>query len=165
MSTKTLFITGASSGIGAATARAAVANGWQVGLFARSADKLAALGAELGDAASVLVGDVTAPDEQAAAIAAFVDQRGRLDAAFANAGLGATAMGIEAGELDNWRQMLDVNIWGAILTAKLALPHLRGTKGQFLVTGSRAGRATLKGSVYGGTKWPASFPVVAGQKL
>jgi NADP-dependent 3-hydroxy acid dehydrogenase YdfG len=49
MSTKTLFITGASSGIGAATARLAVAQGWHVGLFARSKDKLDALAGELGD--------------------------------------------------------------------------------------------------------------------
>ena len=59
MSTKALFITGASSGIGAATARLAVSQGWQVGLFARSEDKLDALASELGDKAVALPGDVT----------------------------------------------------------------------------------------------------------
>ncbi|MEO1689331.1 MAG: SDR family NAD(P)-dependent oxidoreductase, partial [Pseudomonadota bacterium] len=61
--------------------------------------------------------------------------------------------GTEGGDLDNWRAMLDVNIWGALLTAKAALPHLRASKGHFLVTGSNAGRRHMKGSVYGATKW------------
>ncbi|MDP3401941.1 MAG: SDR family NAD(P)-dependent oxidoreductase, partial [Brevundimonas sp.] len=59
MSAKTLFITGASSGIGAATARLAVSKGWHVGLFARSEDKLKSLVNELGDKAMALPGDVT----------------------------------------------------------------------------------------------------------
>ena len=57
--TKTLFLTGASSGIGAATARAAAKAGWNIGLFARSEDKLNDLVAEIGDQAMELVGDAT----------------------------------------------------------------------------------------------------------
>ncbi len=153
MTPKTLFLTGASTGIGAATARAVVDAGWAVGLFARSADKIEALADELGDAAMALPGDVTDPDAQARAIAALVERYGRLDAAFANAGLGANAKGTENGDLENWRAMLDVNIWGALVTARQAMPELRKTRGHFLVTGSRAGRSVIKGSVYGATKW------------
>jgi len=151
--TKTLFLTGASSGIGEATARAAVDAGWSVGLFARSEERLTALAGELGERVLALPGDVTRPEDLEGAMARFVDHFGHMDAVYANAGIGASAMGTEAGELDNWRKMIDVNIWGAVLTAKTAYPHLRARKGHFLVTGSRAGRATLKGSVYGGTKW------------
>ncbi|MGY9049689.1 MAG: SDR family NAD(P)-dependent oxidoreductase, partial [Rhodobacterales bacterium] len=64
MTAKTLFITGASSGIGAATARAAVAKGWNVGLFARSKDKIDALAQELGKAAMALPGDATSLEDQ-----------------------------------------------------------------------------------------------------
>ncbi len=152
MTSKTLLITGASSGIGAATARASVSAGWKVGLMARNAERLKSLGAELGASALVLQGDVTSESDMTATVSDLVGHFGGLDAVFANAGLGATEPGTEAGDLANWREMLEVNIWGALLTAKLTLPELRKTRGQFLVTGSRAGRATLKGSVYGATK-------------
>lgn len=150
---RTLLITGASTGIGAATARAASAAGWNVALIARSADKLADLAAEIGDDALALPCDVADPDDMRGAVAATVQRFGALDAAFANAGLGVTASGAEGGDIDNWRQMIDVNVWGLCLTAKLALPELRKTKGHMLLTGSRAGRSVLKGSVYGATKW------------
>ena len=148
-----LLITGASTGIGAAAARAAVAAGWRVGLAARSANRLEALAGDLGDAALPLPGDVTDEADQRGWVAACVSVWGGLDAAFANAGLGATAPGTEGGETANWRQMLDVNLWGALLTAKAALPELRKTRGHFVVTGSNAGRRHMKGSIYGATKW------------
>ena len=152
--TKVLLITGASTGIGAATARAAVAAGWSVGLMARSTEKLDDLAGELGpDRALPLVCDVADPDAQAAAVAALVQRFGRLDAAFANAGRGSRRPGVENGDLDDWRGMLDANIWGLLVTCKLCLPELRKTKGQILLTGSRAGRIALRGSIYGATKW------------
>lgn len=151
--TKVLLITGASSGIGAATARAATARGWIVALIARSADKLDALTDELGsDRALPLVCDVTDADAQAAAVASVIARFGRLDAVFANAGLGSTAAGVETGDLVNWRAMLETNIWGLLATAKVTLPELRKTKGRMLLTGSQAGRMTIKGSVYGASK-------------
>ncbi|NNU81512.1 SDR family oxidoreductase [Halovulum dunhuangense] len=152
-SRRTIYITGASTGIGAATARAAVAQGWAVVGLARSKARLGALADELGDAFLAVAGDVAAQADQARAVEAGIERFGRLDAAFANAGLGASVPGTEAGDPENWRQMIDVNIWGALLTAKVALPALRGRRGHFLVTGSRAGRVSLKGSVYGATKW------------
>lgn len=157
MTDRTLLITGASSGIGAATARAAAAAGWKVALAARSADRLDALVAEIGEElgpgrARAIACDVAEEASVARAVeeaAAF----GPLTAVFANAGLGSTRPGIEGGDPANWRAMLDVNIWGLMLTVHHALPHLRAAKGQVLLTGSRAGRTRIKGSVYGATKW------------
>ena len=151
--TKTLFITGASTGIGAATARAAVDAGWQVGLFARSADRLAALAGELGDAALALPGDATDLGHLEAAVAATVSRFGGLDAAFANAGRGIDKPGTEAGDPAEWRAVVDLNVMGLLYTVKAALPALRRRKGHLLLTGSAAGRRHLKGSVYGATKW------------
>jgi len=153
MSTKALFNTGASSGIGAATARLAVAQGWHVGLFARSRDKLDALADELGDRALALQGDATDLDNLKAAMAAFVGKTGGLDAAFANAGKGLSAAGTEAGDPEEWEQMIGVNILGVLWTVKAAMPHLQERGGHLLLTGSAAGRRHISGSVYGATKW------------
>ncbi|PTX56690.1 NADP-dependent 3-hydroxy acid dehydrogenase YdfG [Litoreibacter ponti] len=150
--TKTLFITGASSGIGAATAKAAAKAGWRVGLFARSEDKLRALADEIGGA-DVYVGDATSREAQVEAIDAFAKAHGQLDAVFANAGRGTSQGGTEGGDPDDWQGMIDLNIMGALYTAHAALPHLRKTKGQYVVTGSAAGRRHLSGSIYGATKW------------
>ena len=96
---------------------------------------------------------MTIEQEVAAAVSAAVGF-GTLKAVFANAGLGATRAGSETGDTSNWREMIDVNIWGLCLTVRHALPELRRAgDGHLLMTGSRAGRANIKGSVYGGTKW------------
>lgn len=150
---RTLFITGASSGIGAATARAAVAAGWNVALLARSTGKLDALVAELGGAALAVPGDVADFAQQEAAVARAVDRFGALDAAFANAGRGIDTPGTEAGDPAEWRQVVDANVMGVLHTAKAALPELRKTKGHLLMTGSAAGRRHVKGSIYSATKW------------
>ena len=150
---KTLFITGASSGIGAATARAAVAAGWNVSLFARSADKLDALQSELGDAAISIAGDATHLLAQEDAVTRTIEQFGRLDAAFANAGTGLDTPGTEAGDPEEWRRMIDLNIMALLYTARVALPELRKTKGHLVLTGSMAGKVNLPGSIYGASKW------------
>jgi NADP-dependent 3-hydroxy acid dehydrogenase YdfG len=149
----TLFLTGASSGIGAATARAAVAAGWSVTLMARSGDKVEALAAELGDAALAFPGDVADFAAQRAAVTATVKRFGALDAAFANAGRGINQPGTETGDPEEWRAVVDANIMGVLHTAKAALPELRKTKGHLLMTGSVAGRRHVKGSIYSATKW------------
>jgi NADP-dependent 3-hydroxy acid dehydrogenase YdfG len=153
MTRKTMFITGASSGIGAATARAATEAGWNVGLFARSADKIAALADELGEAALALPGEVADLDAQTDALARLATQFGGVDAAFANAGTGLDTPGTEAGDPAAWHQLVHTNIMGVLFTAKAALPHLKRSKGHMLMTGSAAGRRTIKGSVYGASKW------------
>ena len=153
MSDRTLLITGASTGIGAATARKAAAAGWKVALVARSADKLSALVDEIGaDRAAAFVCDVAREAEVERAVAQAADF-GALEAVFANAGLGSTQPGVEGGDPANWRQMLDVNVWGVMLTAHYALPYLRAAGGHMVITGSNAGRRTVKGSIYGASKW------------
>ncbi|WP_299814580.1 SDR family oxidoreductase [uncultured Jannaschia sp.] len=153
MTGKTMFITGASSGIGAATARAAVKAGWNVGLFARSADKITALTEDLGEAALALPGDVTRLDEQQDALQRLADRFGGVDAAFANAGTGLEVPGTENGDPEAWHHLVHINILGVLYTAKAALPHLKPRKGHMLMTGSAAGRRSIAGSVYGASKW------------
>lgn len=150
---KTIFITGASSGIGAATAKAAAEAGWNVALFARSADKLQKLADEIGDQALALPGDAADYEAQKQAIQRSVETFGGLEAAFANAGRGTSRAGTENGDPEDWKGMVDVNIMGALYTAHAAMPELRKTKGQYVVTGSLAGRRHLQGSIYGATKW------------
>ena len=151
--TQTLLITGASSGIGAATARAAVKAGWQVALLARSRDALEKLAAELGDAALALPCDITERDQLRDAVGKTVERFGGLDAVYANAGKGSSSPGIEQGDPDDWHAMIHLNVLAVLNTAHATLPHLRKTKGHFVVTGSKAGRDHMKGSVYGATKW------------
>ncbi|MBO9454336.1 SDR family NAD(P)-dependent oxidoreductase [Paracoccus sp. R12_1] len=150
---KTLFITGASSGIGAATAHAAVASGWNVALMARSEDKLRSLQNELGDAAAIFPGDVTQEADLLRATSGAVDRFGGIDAVFANAGRGLSKPGTEGGDLDDIRGMIDLNITGLVMTARATLPELRKTQGTLVLTGSAAGRRHIAGSIYGATKW------------
>ncbi|WP_289117208.1 SDR family oxidoreductase [uncultured Idiomarina sp.] len=151
---KVLLITGASSGIGEATARKAAKEGLKLILTARRKDKLDALVKEFGEDNAVgVAADAGNYDELEQAVKQGVDKFGQLDAVFANAGTGVSTPGTEEGDAEEWKQMVDVNINGLLYTAKLTLPHLRKTTGHFLMTGSAAGRITLKGSVYGATKW------------
>lgn len=152
---KTMLITGASSGIGAATARMAVAAGYRVALAARSVDKLEGLVRELGgeDKAIAIRCDVTSWSEQQAMVEKTLTAFGRIDVVFANAGIGATASGTEQGDVENWRDMILTNVYGVALTAKACIAQIRKNHGHFLMTGSRAGRIALKGSIYGATKW------------
>ncbi len=153
MTDKTLFITGASSGIGAETARMAVARGWNVGLFARSVDKLDALVGELGDRALALPGDATRLSEQQEAVEKLAAHFGDVTAAFANAGRGASAAGTLQGEPDDWQAMVNLNVMGVLWTAKAVAPYLQKNEGHLILTGSAAGRTHIKGSVYSATKW------------
>jgi NADP-dependent 3-hydroxy acid dehydrogenase YdfG len=152
---KTMLITGASTGIGAATAQMAVQAGYRVALAARSVDKLEKLVSELGgkDKAIAIRCDVTSWDEQQAMIEKTLSAFGRIDVAFANAGAGATASGTEQGDVENWRDMILTNLYGVALTAKACIPQIKKNRGHLLITGSRAGRMPLKGSIYGATKW------------
>jgi NADP-dependent 3-hydroxy acid dehydrogenase YdfG len=153
-----LLITGASSGIGAATAREASEAGYRLVLAARRLDALDALAAALGGAErAIAVGcDVTEWDEVEAMAAAALERFGRIDAVFANAGFGATRGFLEESP-EHWRSMILTNVYGVALTIRATLPHLleRGD-GHFLVTSSVAGRRALPGSLYSATKWAAT---------
>ncbi|WP_019009825.1 SDR family oxidoreductase [Deinococcus aquatilis] len=155
---KVLLITGASTGIGAATARQAVQAGWRVALLARSEDKLQALAAELGgEQAIALRADVTQWPDLEGAVAATLERFGRLDAALANAGFTAGAPRYATGDPtpDEWRDMILTNVLGAALTARATLPHLIGSRGHLLLVGSVAGRVATPGP-YSATKWAIS---------
>ena len=150
-----LAITGASSGIGAETARLAVSQGWRVVLGARSEDKLQALAAELGGPERAIARrcDVTVWEDQQALVAAALESFGRLDAVFANAGFGAKRGFLEESP-EQWRSMVLTNVYGAALTIRAALAHFREQNaGHFVITGSVAGRRALPGSLYSSTKW------------
>ncbi len=152
---KVMIITGASTGIGAATARRAVDAGWNVVLGARSADKLSGLEAELGRERALAVAcDVAVWDEQRNMVAKTLERFGRLDAAFANAGFskGSTFYGGED-RPEEWKEMVLTNVYGAAATARLVLPELVKRKGHFLLTGSVVGRTTSIRNLYSATKW------------
>jgi NADP-dependent 3-hydroxy acid dehydrogenase YdfG len=154
-SRRVTLITGASSGIGEALARAFVADDHRVVLQARSTDRLTALADELGaDRAVAVPGDVTEPDDQQRAITAAVETFGRLDVAVANAG-GGTSRGFLDPDVDPlaWRAMVLTNVYGVALTARAALPHLVDSTGHLVLMGSVAGRMTIDGSLYSATKW------------
>jgi len=150
-----LLITGASSGIGAATARQAVGAGWRVLLGARSEDRLAALAEELGGEASAIAArcDVTEWEDQQHLVATALERYGRLDASLANAGLGV-ARGFTEESVEQWRSMIDTNVYGVALSIRAVLPHFREQgSGHMLLMGSVAGRRALPGSLYSATKW------------
>jgi NADP-dependent 3-hydroxy acid dehydrogenase YdfG len=150
---KTLVITGASSGIGEATARSAVETGWNVVLAARSKDKIDALADELGaDNAIAVATDVTEFDQIEALFGAAVERFGSVDAVFANAGFGA-ARGFLEESPEHWRSMVLTNVLGAALTIRGGMPQIKQNKGHFVLTGSVAGTRALPGSLYSSTKF------------
>ena len=149
-----MLITGASTGIGAATARHAVEAGWRVALAARSEDKLAELADELGDERALAQRcDVTEFSDQEALVAATLERFGQIDAAFANAGFGA-ARGFLKEDPEQWREMVLTNVLGIAYTIRAVMPHFKERRaGHFVLTSSVAGRRSLPGSLYSATKW------------
>ncbi|PSQ06756.1 short-chain dehydrogenase [Halobacteriales archaeon QS_6_71_20] len=150
-------ITGASSGIGAATARTLAAAGADLALGARREERLADLAAELRDEHGVTVEaipvDVTDSDRVDGFIAAAVDALGGLDGLVANAGIGLAG---DVGSMpdEDYRAMMDVNTDGAFYAARAALPHLRESAGTLVFVASFAGEYPRPGNpVYAATKW------------
>ena len=151
---RVLIITGASTGIGAATARHAAAAGWRLVLAARSEDKLRALADELGGDERAIARrcDVAVWEDQEALVGAALEAFGRVDAVFANAGFGAKRGFLEETP-EHWKSMVDTNVTGVAFSVRAALPHFneRG-EGHFVLTSSVAGRRPLPGSLYAATK-------------
>ena len=154
------LITGASGGIGAATARAAAGAGYRVVLASRRPGPLRALAADLGGPHRALpvCCDVSDWDQLLALVAEVDGTLGRLDVVFANAGWSAPTSFLGQGGLPpgDWHGLVATNVLGPALTARAVLPALTRSGGHLLLTGSVAGRVTRPGSLYSATKWAVS---------
>ena len=141
---KSILITGASSGIGAATAEVFLEKGWRVGLIARRAAPLNALAARYNNAMA-LPADVTDPDGMASAFETF----GHIDVLFNNAGLFGPSATIDEISLEDWAQVLSVNVGGMFIAARLAFARMRAQDPQ-------GGRIINNGSISAYTPRPNS---------
>lgn len=153
---KVALITGASSGIGAASAKKLAQAGVKVGLAARRVGRLDALVEEIraaGGEAVAIEMDVTDLHAVQRGVAALADRFGTLDIVFANAGL-MPASDVASLKVGEWNRMVDVNIKGVLNTVAAALPVMRAKKsGHIVTTSSIAGRKTVQGlGVYCATK-------------
>jgi NADP-dependent 3-hydroxy acid dehydrogenase YdfG len=147
-------ITGASSGIGEATARALTAGGYRVALLARRLDRIETLADELGDGAIAIEADVTDRDSIVAASQRIQAELRRVDVLVNNAGV--MLLGPFSAELSgDYRRMVETNLLGAITTTEVFLEQLVGDGGGDLVNlSSVAGRSARPGNaVYAATKW------------
>jgi NADP-dependent 3-hydroxy acid dehydrogenase YdfG len=146
-------VTGASSGIGAATARALAADGYRVALLARRADRIAALAKELDNGSIAIEADVTDRSAILAAAERVQQELGGADVLVNNAGVMLLGpFGSE--QRDDYRQMIDVNLVGAITTTEVFLDQLRDGGGDIVNVSSVAGRTARAGNgVYAATKW------------
>ncbi|KMM46378.1 oxidoreductase [Cellulomonas sp. A375-1] len=144
-------VTGASSGIGAATVRRLRADGWDVVAAARRGDRLEELAAETG--AEPFVVDITS-DEDVAALVAHVRATGGLDAVVNNAGGALGQDKVEDADLEQWRAMFEVNVLGTLRVTKGLLPLLRerGEGDVLVVTSTAAHGAYPGGAGYTGAK-------------
>lgn len=140
LSGKVVIITGASSGIGAATARALALQGCKLTLAARSVERLKILADELGHANSLVVPtDITAGKQVVAMVEQTVARFGRVDVLFANAGIYIPGQ-VAEGDPDTWAHLMNVNIDGVLRSVHAVLPHMMAQKsGDILVTSSISG--------------------------
>ena len=150
---KVVVITGASSGLGEATARLLAAKGAHVVLGARRVERIEALARALGGKTLAVATDVTRSAEVKRLVDAAVEAHGRIDVMINNAGLMPQSM-LDKLRLDEWDQMVDVNIKGVLYGIAAALPHMQAQKaGHIINVASVAGHKVRAGStVYSATK-------------
>ena len=154
---KIVVVTGSSSGLGEATAQLLSAQGATVVLGARRADRLQSLAKDLesrGGKALALTTDVTRREQVKALVDSAVQTYGRIDVMINNAGLMPQAP-LERLKVDEWEQMIDVNIKGVLYGIAAALPHMQRQKaGHFINVSSVAGHRVGPGfAVYAATKY------------
>ncbi|MGW2373022.1 SDR family oxidoreductase [Kitasatospora sp. NPDC001683] len=150
------LITGGSSGIGAATARALLKQGHRVAVTGRDADKLAAFAASAAadERLLTITGDTSHAPDVASAVRHVVDTWGRLDNAIANAGFSLPG-NLESHAPEDMRDMVLTNVLGPALLVRETLPRLRESKGRIVIIGSVAGVRNTPGNLYSVTKWAA----------
>lgn len=148
------LITGGGSGIGAATARQLLKQGYLVAITGRGEARLHGFAAELGepDGLLVLPGNAADNDAVRAAVDTTVATFGRLDVVVANAGY-TTFDDLADGDPEGWHDMVLTNVLGPALLINAALPALRESKGRIVLVGSVAGHIYTSGNIYGATKW------------
>ena len=142
---KSIIVTGASSGIGRATAELFLAHGWRVGLLARRKERLEEIASAHSNAVP-LMADVTDPDAMAAAFERF----GQLDVLFNNAGQFGPTGPIDEISMDDWNQVLSVNLGGMFVAARLAFARMRKQSpqgGRIINNGSLSAHVPRPGSV------------------
>lgn len=157
---RTALVTGASAGIGHATALALAAEGANVALLARSGERLSTLADEIesdyrGDALTV-ESDVQEADRVEEAVETTVDAFGGLDIVVCNAGITGDGFDdqVEQQSLDDYHQVVETNINGTFYTTHASLPYLREANGNLIFIGSSAGKLPRPGNpVYAGSKW------------
>jgi NADP-dependent 3-hydroxy acid dehydrogenase YdfG len=149
----TAIVTGASSGIGRATAEALSAAGADIVLAARSEDRITALADDLETDALAVPTDVREEADVEALVASTVNRFGGVDVLVNNAGLGRGSS-VEDLSTDEYRQMMETNVDGMFFTTRAALPHLRESEGTAIFIGSFAGEFPRSfNPVYAATKW------------
>ena len=157
-SNRTIAITGVSSGIGAATARACASLGFHLMLGARRVDRLEAIASSLRTQFGVKVEMHALDVQDGASVRSFFDKTrenfGGIDALVNNAGLGLGRDAIAAARLEDWQTMYDTNVLGVLRVTQAFLPGLIERKGHVVNVGSIAGREVYEGGAgYGGTKF------------
>lgn len=146
---KSILITGASSGIGAATAERFLAAGWRVGLLARRREALENIARGHGNA-DVLVADVTDPTQVQTAVDAFTAKAGRLDVLFNNAGMFGPSAPIDEIDIEQWDAVLNVNLRGMFIAARAAFGAMRAQSpqgGRIINNGSLSAHNPRPGSI------------------
>jgi 3-hydroxy acid dehydrogenase / malonic semialdehyde reductase len=151
---RTAVVTGASSGIGAATARALAGAGARLALGARRVERIQELVAELGGDHFVAPLDVTDAESCAQFVSQASSRLGRLDVLINNAGLALGRTTIPEAEDDDERRMMETNVLGLTRMTRLCLPHMEDGRGHIVNLGSWAGReAYAQGGMYVGSKY------------
>ena len=146
-------VTGASSGIGAATARALAAQGYRIALLARRADRIEALAQELGGGSVAIRADVTDRDALVAAADRVRQELGRVDVLVNNACIMLLGP-FSTEQRDDYRRMIEVNLLGAITATEVFLDQIKDGGGDVVNISSVAGRTARAGNgVYAATKW------------
>jgi NADP-dependent 3-hydroxy acid dehydrogenase YdfG len=146
-------VTGASSGIGEATARALAADGYRVALLARRLERITALADDLGSGSIAIQADVTDRDSIVAAAERVRQELGGAEVLVNNAGIMLLGP-FDSNQRDDYRQMLEVNLLGAITTTEVFLDQLKTGGGDVVNISSVAGRTARAGNgVYAATKW------------